>query len=323
MNDVATTNNTGRHLNKHSAITRQIEPLENLSGAKMKKAALSLVVAVVLLAGCSSSGSIKLVNGYKFITFEDYKGDEIQERANLRDADLRGAKLPVGVYLREADLTNANLRDADLTRAHLFDADLTGANLAGANLAGANLTGANLTDADLTGANMLHTKLVGADLSRAILLNADLANAILGNATLTGANLHFANMNNANLAGANLTGANLTGADLFATDLSRAILLNADLAYADLYLAKNANLRGANLRGTTMPNGSEWRIPTPSVTVIPRTQSPRYEGGDDKLYIEDDGEDYEPCYGDCNDMDNDGRTWDDYDADGDGRYETR
>ena len=28
-----------------------------------------------------------------------------------------------------------------------------------------------------------------------------------------------------------------------------------------------------------------------------------------------------PCYGDCTDMDNDGRTWDDVDADGDGRYE--
>ena len=32
--------------------------------------------------------------------------------------------------------------------------------------------------------------------------------------------------------------------------------------------------------------------------------------------------DYEPCDGDCNDMDNDGYTWDDYDADGDGLYES-
>jgi hypothetical protein len=29
-----------------------------------------------------------------------------------------------------------------------------------------------------------------------------------------------------------------------------------------------------------------------------------------------------PCYGDCYDMDNDGYTWDDYDADGDGLYES-
>jgi hypothetical protein len=28
-----------------------------------------------------------------------------------------------------------------------------------------------------------------------------------------------------------------------------------------------------------------------------------------------------PCIGDCTDMDNDGRTWDDVDADGDGRFE--
>jgi hypothetical protein len=39
---------------------------------------------------------------------------------------------------------------------------------------------------------------------------------------------------------------------------------------------------------------------------------------------EEDIQDYHddgPCYGDCTDMDNDGRTWDDVDADGDGRYE--
>lgn len=42
-----------------------------------------------------------------------------------------------------------------------------------------------------------------------------------------------------------------------------------------------------------------------------------YEDGG---YYEDDG--YDSCVGDCTDMDGDGRTWDDVDADNDGLYET-
>lgn len=44
------------------------------------------------------------------------------------------------------------------------------------------------------------------------------------------------------------------------------------------------------------------------------------DSGYDDTYIDDDGVD--SCVGDCNDMDNDGRTWDDVDADHDGLYET-
>ena len=54
-------------------------------------------------------------------------------RADLRDADLRGA------YLRGADLYSADLRGADLTGADLRGADLTGAYLTGADLAGAKI----------------------------------------------------------------------------------------------------------------------------------------------------------------------------------------
>ena len=56
----------------------------------------------------------------------------------------------------------ANLSDADLSGANLSDADLSGANLSDANLRGADLSDANLSDADLSGAN-----LSGADLRRA------------------------------------------------------------------------------------------------------------------------------------------------------------
>ena len=60
------------------------------------------------------------------------------ERADLRNADLRGA-----------DLCDANLRGADLCGANLCDADLRGANLRGADLCGADLCGANLRNAVL------------------------------------------------------------------------------------------------------------------------------------------------------------------------------
>ena len=80
------------------------------------------------------------------------------ERADLKDADLRGASL------YRANLGGANLRGANLTRANLRGANLTGAKLSRTNLTGANLEGANLYRAYLTGAY-----LTGANLSNAIL----------------------------------------------------------------------------------------------------------------------------------------------------------
>jgi len=73
-------------------------------------------------------------------------------RANLTDADLRGADLS-GAKLRYANLEGAKLRNA---------------NLEGANLTGANLRRANLRNADLRGANLIDAELSGADLSGAI-----------------------------------------------------------------------------------------------------------------------------------------------------------
>jgi uncharacterized protein YjbI with pentapeptide repeats len=85
-------------------------------------------------------------------------------RANLRDADLRGADLS-GADLRGADLRDADLRGADLRDADLRGANLSGANLRGADLSGANLRGADLSDANLRGANLRGANLSDADLS--------------------------------------------------------------------------------------------------------------------------------------------------------------
>ena len=80
------------------------------------------------------------------------RGEDGGERANLRNADLRGANL------RDADLCNANLRDADLSGANLRGADLSGANLRDANLHSADLSDANLRDANLSDANLRDAK---------------------------------------------------------------------------------------------------------------------------------------------------------------------
>ena len=71
------------------------------------------------------------------------------KRANLCDADLRGA-----------DLRNANLRDADLRGADLRNADLRGADLRDADLCGADLRGADLRDAILCDANFDQAKII-------------------------------------------------------------------------------------------------------------------------------------------------------------------
>ena len=84
--------------------------------------------------------------------------DEGGERANLQEANLRGADLQEadlqGANLQEADLQWANLQEADLQGANLQEADLQGADLQWANLRGADLQWADLRGADLRGANI-------------------------------------------------------------------------------------------------------------------------------------------------------------------------
>ncbi|EAA8475379.1 pentapeptide repeat-containing protein [Salmonella enterica] len=121
---------------------------------------------------------------------------ESGSRANLCDADLRGA-----------NLCDTNLRGADLRGANLCDTNLRGADLRGANLCDTNLRGANLR-----GANLCDTNLRGADLRGANLCDTN----------LRGANLCDTNLRGANLCDTNLRGADLRGADL--PDLTFVIL---------------------------------------------------------------------------------------------------
>jgi hypothetical protein len=73
-----------------------------------------------------------------------------------RPLDLFRAELPkawlVGINMRRASASFANLPGADLERTDLQGADLERAKLPGANLTGANLQGADLRTANLEGA---------------------------------------------------------------------------------------------------------------------------------------------------------------------------
>lgn len=91
-------------------------------------------------------------------------------------------------------------------RAYLKDANLTDANLRYVNLTGAYLKGANLIDADLRYANLASVNLMNANLGRANLRYVNLTGAYL-----IGANLRYVNLTGASLRGANLECADLEG----------------------------------------------------------------------------------------------------------------
>ena len=110
----------------------------------------------------------------------------IKTRADLRDANIAGVDLR-GVDLRGANLVGANLMGADLRDANIAGANLMFANLAGANLGVANLTGAYLAGVNLAGAYLARANLARANLAGANLAGAYLAGAYLANAYLAGA----------------------------------------------------------------------------------------------------------------------------------------
>jgi hypothetical protein len=126
----------------------------------------------------------------------------VKTRANLARANLAGA-----------DLAGAYLADANLARVDLADANLAGAYLADANLARADLADAYLARAYLADANLAGAYLADADLADAYLARADLADAYLTRANLAGAYLADANLARVDLADANLAGAYLADAN--------------------------------------------------------------------------------------------------------------
>lgn len=130
------------------------------------------------------------------ITKKYASGDRNFEKADLKQADLRG------VDLSFANLRGADLRKADLSHSILIGADLQGAKLDRATLNGARLQGANLSETSITWG---------------LLMAADLSGA-----NLQGASLDAANLTQSTLQGANLSGTYLNSADLRETVLKDA-----------------------------------------------------------------------------------------------------
>ena len=122
---------------------------------------------------------------------KSYYSGKTQVVAEIECGEIKAYSVKLGLAVKWAVKTGANLRGANLRAANLRGANLLGANLRGADLAGADLRGANLVGANLRGADLAGADLVGAD---------------LGGADLRGTNL----------AGANLRGANLGGLILLA-----------------------------------------------------------------------------------------------------------
>lgn len=157
--------------------------------------------------------------------------------AYLRDANLSGANMQ-GAYLNLARLENTNLSGANLTDAIIFQAIFSKTNFKGANLTNARVIG-TLGNVDMSGANISKGKFgldvgnqpmgqmkfdsVGGNFANANFEGADLNIANFSFANLTGANLGNTNMNRADLSQADLTGADLTGADLTNASVDGAI----------------------------------------------------------------------------------------------------
>jgi uncharacterized protein YjbI with pentapeptide repeats len=193
----------------------------------------------------------KKSNLLKFAVNNRFSG-EVQFTAEIDCAEDASTSIKLGLAVRWAIESRADLSGAYLSGANLSRADLRGAYLSGADLSGADLSGANLSRADLS----------RADLSRADLRGAYLSGADLSGADLSGANLSMADLSRANLSRADLRGAYLSGADLSGANLSR-----ADLSGANLSRAKDANYAIACTR--ILPDGDliGWKKCKNSVIV--------------------------------------------------------
>jgi hypothetical protein len=103
----------------------------------------------------------------------------VQFTAEIDCKEDESTSIKIGLAVKWAVKTSANLRSADLSSADLSSANLSYANLRYANLSYANLRSADLSSADLRYANLSSANLRSANLSYADLSSADLRYANL------------------------------------------------------------------------------------------------------------------------------------------------
>ena len=199
----------------------------------------------------------------------------LERSSNLSDLSLQGKDLST-TYLKEKDLTGANLSRSSMASASLQGSKLVGAILSGVSFDKAQLQRADLRYATLDGASLVEANLSGANLDAATLTpGVDLTKADLSNASAR-ADLRRAVLTGANLVGAQLDGANLQGADLTSAEMQFADLRGADLRGANLLKAEDLEL-ATDLSNVTYDPDTRW--PTtfywpPLGTTRPRCREP-------------------------------------------------
>lgn len=170
----------------------------------------------------------------------------------LREVDLSNADLSfavlTGVQFRDAYLKDSNLYGADLSAAYMFGADMSGADLSFANLSKTDLTSVDLSGSQLTETYFHSAHMFDVDLSGAYLGGANLSYSYLSSADLSSADLIYADLSNTNLSEANLSDADLTYTELSGADLSNTNLVGANLSYS--------NFSGADLTNVDMSNST-------------------------------------------------------------------
>ncbi len=146
------------------------------------------------------------------------EGDE--ERSPKISEDIQAALTVIGG--RESK------KDPPKQRLDLRNIDIRGAKLNGANLQRVNFNGANLKKVIFNGANLQRAQLMRANLQEAQLIRANLQWTFLNRTELQGAILQKAKLQRAFLKGANLQGAFLSGADFSGASIESCQIESAD-----------------------------------------------------------------------------------------------
>lgn len=129
----------------------------------------------------------------------DLSGSAFVEASAWR-ACFAGARLERCCFVAPTVLSEADFDRAQMSSANLRDADLRGARFESAVLCAADLSNARLAGAFLYQADARQARFVTTDLSLAVLANANLMDAVLERAILRGADLRQANLFQADLA---------------------------------------------------------------------------------------------------------------------------
>lgn len=181
----------------------------------------------------------------------DFTGSITQGIKSLKEAKLRGAKLPNANFAKmdqsSTDLADTDFQDAVLTGADFSGAKLDGNNFKKADLSDANFESAYLRNANLTNTTMAKTNFANANLGSADLSNATLDAAIFTKGQMVDAKLVGTTINKSNFVGAILNGANFRRSKITETKFDKADLRRVDFDVDNWTV--NTSFKGVRFEG--------------------------------------------------------------------------